>query len=184
MNVFPLCYPSPLFPISTLASLEIQMIEMIEGDQRFKKSIPCLPFALFCGLFESSSSAYCVRALGALERVEWMMFTSSTSCRERRDFGALRAGSDDCWTAGDGASGDSGGGGGSKGKGLKEKLAVVLKSEIPSENPYKCMNSSRKSGAGAPEFKGIGELKVFAGRPYKAGLKMGVNVESSVPGIS
>ncbi|KAJ7483829.1 hypothetical protein B0H11DRAFT_1914693 [Mycena galericulata] len=85
----------------TAAPSNLKYRRVGESNEIYLSSIP----PLFRG-FERASSKTRFRSLGALQRVDVIIFTSSTSCRGCRDF--RRAGSDKFSITGKGA--DSGGG--------------------------------------------------------------------------
>jgi len=58
-------------------------------------------------------------------------------------------------------------------RGRRRKNRLWRRNHPNGENPYKLMNSSRGSAAGATEFEGISESKPSAVRPNKAGSKRG-----------
>jgi hypothetical protein len=125
--------------------------------------------------------------VGILERVECRIFASSTSCRARRDLGALepRAGSEVCSRTGEGAGGDSGGGGGNIGKSddpaeAKPGSIVVPISVEEFVKPYRVKKSSKGSTPGAPEYEGIRVFQLFVAGP----MKVDSNAESTPLGIS
>ncbi|KAJ7894594.1 hypothetical protein B0H14DRAFT_2559030 [Mycena olivaceomarginata] len=137
-----------------------------------RPTVRALP--LFWGRFEISWSANRLRSVGARERLEVPIFASSTSCRERRDLGALGPGSDECPTAGEGAGGDSGRGRGSAGNGSIDGPAEVT---LPKLTVVQVGGSSES----APE--GIAQLK-SADRPKRAGSKVKLNVQGSALGAT